>query len=232
MVDSKGLVSQARTQLERFKRAYAREPEEVAGYDCENRSRISLVEAIANAQPTILIGTSATPGIFTREIVETMSRFNERPIVLPLSNPTSKAECTPEHAIQWSDGRAIVATGSPFPPVEYNGVRYRTGQANNALLFPGVGLGVVVARAERVTDGMFLDAAGALADMTSPSDLEGGAVYPELRRIRECSHAVACATIRRAVEEGYGDEGILVDLEETVRRAMWYPEYLPVRYEA
>jgi malic enzyme len=190
------------------------------------------MEAIANAKPTILIGTSATPRLFTREIVETMSKFNERPIVFPISNPTSKAECTPEDAIQWSGGRAIVATGSPFPPVDYMGVRYRIGQANNALLFPGVGLGAVVARARRVTDGMFLDAAKTLADMTTAADLEDGAVFLELRRIRECSHAVACATIRRAVEDGHADQEILVDLEETVRRAMWFPEYLPMRYEA
>jgi malic enzyme len=232
MVDSHGLVSHARPNLEEFKRTYARELEDVASYDCRDRSRISLVEAINNVKPTILIGTSATPGLFTREIVEAMSRFNERPILFPISNPTSKAECTPHDAIQWSGGSAIVATGSPFPPVEYMGVRYCTGQANNALLFPGVGLGVVVARARRVTDGMFLDAAKALADMTSPADLQDGAVYPALGRIRECSHAVACATIRRAVEEGNADEEILINLEETVRRAMWSPEYLPMRFEA
>jgi malate dehydrogenase (oxaloacetate-decarboxylating) len=161
-----------------------------------------------------------------------MSTFNERPTVFPISNPTSEAECTPEDAIQWSGGSATVATGSPFAPVEYMGVRYRTGQANDALLFPGVGLGEVVARATRVTDGMLLDAAKTLADMTTAADLEDGAVCPELRRIRECSHAVACATIRRAVEEGYADEEILVNLEETVQRAMWFPEYLPMRFEA
>jgi malate dehydrogenase (oxaloacetate-decarboxylating) len=232
MVDSHGLVSKARSQLEDFKRAYARELEEVEAYNCANRSRISLVEAIANARPTILNGTSATPGLFTREVVESMSTFNERPTVFPISNPTSEAECTPEDAIQWSGGSATVATGSPFAPVEYMGVRYRTGQANDALLFPGVGLGEVVARATRVTDGMLLDAAKTLADMTTAADLEDGAVCPELRRIRECSHAVACATIRRAVEEGYADEEILVNLEETVQRAMWFPEYLPMRFEA
>ena len=231
MVDSRGLVSRGRPRLEDFKRAYAREPEEIAGYRCADRSRISLLEAVTNAKPTILIGTSATPRLFTREIVETMARINERPVILPISNPTSKAECTPEEAIRWSGGSAVVATGSPFPPGEYNGVRYRAGQANNAFLFPGVGLGVVVASAKRVTDGMFLDAAKALAGTTSQADLDEGALYPELRYIRECSHTVACATIRRAVDDGYSEERILVDLERTVRRAMWYPEYLPTRFE-
>jgi malate dehydrogenase (oxaloacetate-decarboxylating) len=231
MVDSRGLVTKDRKDLEVFKRTFARTEGEIEGYSCEDPANISLAEAVANARPTILIGSSATPGLFTREVVEAISRCNDRPIIFPLSNPTSKAECTPQNAIDWSGGRAIVATGSPFPPVEYNGRTYRIGQGNNAFLFPGLGLGITVARTRRVTDGMILEAAKALANMITETDLEQTAVFPELTRIRECSHAVACATIRRAVEEGHAEADILVNLEETVRRAMWFPEYLPVRYE-
>jgi len=231
MVDSRGLVARGRQGLEEFKRTYARTAGEVESYSCEDPAHISLAEAVANARPTILIGSSASPGLFTREVVEATSRCNQRPIIFPLSNPTSKAECTPEQAIEWSGGRAIVASGSPFPPVEYNGRTYRIGQGNNAFLFPGLGLGVTVARVRRVTDGMILEAAKALAYMITEADLEQTAVFPELPRIRDCSHAVACSVIRKAVEEGHAEEDVLENLEETVRRAMWIPEYLPIRYE-
>jgi malate dehydrogenase (oxaloacetate-decarboxylating) len=230
-VDTKGLVTRCRSGLEDFKAAYARDVDEVATWECQDRSRITLEEAITHARPTILIGVSATPGTFTERAVRLMASINARPMILPLSNPTSKSECTPEDAIRWSEGRAIVATGSPFAPVRHNDRRYRIGQCNNAFIFPGVGLGVCVARARRVSDGMFLAAAKTLADQVTDEDLAESAVYPQLSRIRECSHAVAGAVIRRAVAEGHADAEVLVGLEETVRRAMWFPEYLPVRYE-
>lgn len=231
MIDSRGMVTRGRQGLEEFKRTYARTEDEILDHPLGDSAYSVLEEALAHVRPTVLIGTSATPGLFTRRVVETMARYNERPIIFPLSNPTSKTECTPEDAIAWSDGRAIVATGSPFPPVEYNGRRYRIGQGNNAFLFPGLGLGVTVARSRRITDGMILEAARTLAEMIDDTDLDEGAVYPTLRRIRQCSHAVACATIRRAVEDGDAEAGILNHLETTVWRAMWSPEYLPVRYE-
>jgi len=229
--DSRGLVTRDRPELEAFKATYARAPEETARYSCRDRSRITLAETIANAEPTMLIGTSATPGIFDEPVVKAMSRINDRPIVFPLSNPTSKTECTPEDALRWSDGRAIVATGSPFPPVSHGGRKYRIGQCNNAFVFPGVGLGLTISGARRVTDGMFLEAAKALAAQVTPEHLAECAVYPELSRIRECSFAVACATIRRAVAEGHAEPEVLDNLTQTVERAMWYPEYLPLRYE-
>jgi malate dehydrogenase (oxaloacetate-decarboxylating) len=231
MADSHGLVSKARPQLEAFKATFARSSEEVAGYACRDRSRIGLAETIENARPTMLIGTSATPGSFDEAVIKAMSRISPRPIVFPLSNPTSKAECTAEEALRWSDGRAIVATGSPFPPVTLGGRRFRIGQCNNSFVFPGVGLGLTVSGARRVSNGMFLEAAKALAAEVKAADIAEGAVYPELARIRDCSFAVACATIRCAVTEGHADPEILEHLEKTVERAMWYPEYLPMRFE-
>jgi len=230
-VDTKGLVTSEREGLEDFKALYARDPREAASWTVRDRARITLEETIANAKPSILIGVSATPGTFTENIVRLMSNDNERPLIFPLSNPTSKSECTAEDAIRWSDGRAIVATGSPFDPVRHAGRTYRVGQCNNAFVFPGVGLGVCVSRARYVSDGMFLDAAKALAVNVTAEDLAQCAVYPRLSRIRDCSHAVACAVIRRAVAEGHAEPGVLVNLEETVRRSMWFPEYLPIRYE-
>jgi len=230
--DSRGLVTRDRPNLEQFKATYARPAEEVAGYACKDRSRITLLETVENAKPTMLIGTSATPGNFDEAVVKAMSRLNARPIVFPLSNPTSKTECTPEDALRWSEGRAIVATGSPFEPVTVDGKRHRIGQCNNAFVFPGVGLGLTISGARRVSNGMFLEAAKALAALVKPEDIAECAVYPELSRIRECSFAVACATIRRAVAEGHADPEILEHLEKTVERAMWLPEYLPMRFEA
>lgn len=230
-VDSRGLVTQARTELEDFKAAYARSAAEVATYACRDPARITLEETIGNFKPTILIGTSGMAGLFTEAVVRAMTAVNNRPIVFPLSNPTSKSECTAAEAIQWSDGRAIVATGSPFDPVVHRGRTHRIGQGNNAFVFPGIGLGLWVGGVRRVTDAMFLDAARALAHLVSQADLDLGAVYPPLTRIRDCSHAVACAVIRRAVSEGHAAPGILPGLEETVSRAMWFPTYRPVRYQ-
>ena len=230
-VDTQGLVTKTRSALEGFKATYGRDVDEIATYACEDRSRITLQEAIAHSRPTVLVGASATPGIFSEAVLKSMAEFNERPIIFPLSNPTSKSECTAEDALQWSEGRAIVATGSPFPPVECKGRRYRVGQCNNAFIFPGLGLSVTVGQVRFLTDGMFLDAAKALAEKVTARDLDQGAIYPEPRRIRECSHAVACAVIKRAVTEGHADEEVLIKLEEAVERAMWFPEYLPLRYE-
>ncbi|MGB7624852.1 MAG: NAD-dependent malic enzyme [Terriglobia bacterium] len=230
-VDSVGLVTKARPKLEDFKATYARDVEEVATYKCQDRSKITLLETIENVKPTILLGTSGTAGTFTREVVGQMAKINDRPIIFPLSNPTSKSECTASDAIQWSEGRAIVASGSPFPPVTHNGKRYRIGQGNNAFVFPGVGLGISAAGVRRVTESMFLEAARALAAQVTPQDLEETAVYPQLSKIRECSLSVACATARQAVKEGYADEEILEGVEESLRRAMWEPKYFPMRYE-
>ncbi len=231
MVDSRGLVTEERKGLEDFKAVCARSVSEISSYTCEDRSRITLEEAVKNARPTILLGTSGTPGVFTESIVSAMADFNERPIIFPLSNPTSKSECVPEDAIRWSNGRAILATGSPFDPVTFKGRHYRIGQGNNAFLFPGVGLGVWVGRIRRVTDRMFLQAARALAAKVEPQDLATTSVYPDLRKIRECSHAVACAVIRCAVEEGMAEKEALDRLEEKVAKAMWQPAYRPLRFE-
>jgi malate dehydrogenase (oxaloacetate-decarboxylating) len=231
-VDSRGLVTQARLGLEDFKATYARPATEVAAFACHDPAHITLEETIANFRPTILVGTSGTAGLFTEAVVRAMAAVADRPLVFPLSNPTSKSECTAAQAIQWSDGRAIVATGSPFDPVSYRDRMYRIGQGNNAFIFPGVGLGLWVGGVRRVTDAMFLASAQALAALVRQSDLDQGAVYPELTRIRDCSHAVACAVIRCAVAEGLAEPAILSGLEDTVRRAMWVPAYRPVRSHA
>lgn len=229
--DSKGLVFNSRNDLEEHKVKYARDVNDIAIYGFEDPLGINLDRAILKIKPTILIGTSAVPGLFSESAVKAMAEINERPIIFPISNPTSKVECTPEDALQWSRGRALLASGSPFPPVEYKGRRCEIGQCNNFFIFPGVGLGITVGGIRHVTDGMFLAAAKALADKDSGIDREGCSLTLELRRIREYSHAVACAVIKHAVSEGHADEKMMNNLEERVRNAMWFPEYLPFRYE-
>jgi malate dehydrogenase (oxaloacetate-decarboxylating) len=229
--DSHGLVSYARPNVEGYKATHARTADEVAGYTCKDRSNVTLLETVENAKATVLIGVSATPGVFDEAVCRAMAKNNPRPIIFPLSNPTSKTEVTPADALRWTEGRAILATGSPFDPVTVDGKRHRIGQCNNSFVFPGVGLGLTVSGARRVSNGMFLEAAKALASMVTPEDIAETAVYPQLARIRDCSFAVACATVRRAVAEGHADPEILEHLEKTVERAMWYPEYLPIRHE-
>jgi malic enzyme len=230
-VDSRGLVTVDRPGLEPFKATYARSAAEVADYVCRDPRRVTLEEAVRNFRPTILVGTSGTPGAFTEGVIRSMAAIHARPIVFPLSNPTSKSECTAEQAVRWSDGRAIVATGSPFPPVAFAGRLHRIGQGNNAFIFPGVGLGLWAGRVRRVTYGMFLDAARALANQVTLADAADGAVYPALTRIRQCSHAVACAVVRRALADGLSALPPGTDVEDAVSSAMWFPEYREIRYE-
>lgn len=232
MVDRHGLVLADRVGLEGFKASFARPPAEVSDWKCGDRSDISLVETIDHARPTMLIGASAQPGYFDEAAVRAMARHHHRPVIFPLSNPTSRAECTPADALRWSDGRALVATGSPFDPVLHHGRPHRIGQCNNSFIFPGVGLGAWVGKLRRLTDAMFLDAARVLAAQASPADLEQGALFPRFNDIRAISHAIACAVIRRGVREGHADAETLDGLEERVRHAMWVPAYLPFRAES
>ncbi len=230
MVDRTGLVVEGRPGLEGFKRAFARPAEEISDWSASDRDAITLLEAVNGVRPTMLIGTSATPSLFSEAVVRAMAEHCERPVIFPLSNPTSKAECTPADALRWTEGRALVATGSPFDPVRVQGRRFRIGQCNNSFVFPGVGLGAWVGRVRHISDGMFLDAARALAEQLSQADLDDGALFPGLRGIRDISAAVACAVLRRAIAEGHAAKELEDGLEARVRSSMWFPEYRTYAY--
>ncbi|MDA0378049.1 MAG: NAD-dependent malic enzyme [Bacteroidetes bacterium] len=214
-MDSTGLVVDSRDGLAEHKLRYAHPWPGTA----------SLVEAIESVQPTALIGVSGQPGAFTREAVETMSKLNDIPIIFALSNPTSKSECTARQAYTWSDGRCIFASGSPFDMVEWHGHTFVPGQANNAYIFPGVGLGLIVSEATRVPDELFAVAAHALAEIVTERDLSMGRIFPSLARIREVSAHIAVAVARRVYELGLSRTAPPEDLEQAVREAMYDPEY-------
>src|SRR5215216_6537066 len=221
---SRGLLIDDSARLRDFQVPYARPAAEVAGWAKPGPGEgPGLAEVVANAQPTMLIGTSTQAGAFTESIVRQMASTVDRPIIMPLSNPTSKAEAVPEDLIRWTDGRALVATGSPFPPVEHGGVTYRIAQANNALVFPGLGLGVTVARAARITDGMITAAAEAVAGL-SDATTRGASLLPPVTDLRMVSAAVAIVVARAAEKEGLA-QAPLDDPVQQVHQAMWRPQY-------
>ena len=221
---SGGLLTDDSARLRDFQVPYARPAAEVAGWARPGPGQgPALAEVVANAQPTMLIGTSTQAGAFTESIVRQMASTVDRPIIMPLSNPTSKAEAVPEDLIRWTDGRILVATGSPFAPVEHGGVTYRIAQANNALVFPGLGLGVTVARAARITDGMITAAAEAVAGLSDATS-RGASLLPPVTDLRMVSAAVAIAVARAAEQEGLA-QAPLDDPVQQVHQAMWRPQY-------
>jgi malate dehydrogenase (oxaloacetate-decarboxylating) len=229
VLDSRGLLVEGR-EYEAFKAPYVQARESIASWRTEGAVP-SMLETIRNARATVLLGLSGQPGTFDRAVVEAMCANTDRPLIFPLSNPTSSSEATPDDVIRWSNGAAIVATGSPFPDVEYQGQRYPVGQGNNAFIFPGLGFGAVLAKVREVTDDMVLAAAYALVDAT---DTTGGRAYPPVGDMREVSISVAAAVIEQALRNGVARdsrvEGLgAAKLRDYVRARAWEPHYLPFR---
>ncbi|MCA9593550.1 MAG: NAD-dependent malic enzyme [Myxococcales bacterium] len=225
-LDSRGLLHDGREMDEPHKRELALPREIMAEYGLSGNPTPEQV--IAAVKPTILVGATARANTFTEEMISTMASHVKRPIVLPLSNPTSRSECTPEQAIRWSGGRAIVATGSPFADVEHDGQRHVIGQANNVFIFPGVGLGAAVAEAREITTEMFHIASATLANAVSQERLDQGAIYPHQSDLRRVSFQIACAVVRYASENNLGRRIHPEDVEDTVRRVVWDPKYVPM----
>lgn len=232
LVDSKGLVHSARTDLEPFKKRYVQPLERTAPWRRDRKGQTSLADTVRNVHPTILIGGAAQPGAFTREMIQEMARHVERPIIFPLSNPTSKSEAAPSDLIRWTEGRALVATGSPFPETAYGKKKkkriFHFSQCNNAYIFPGAGLGVAASGARRVTDAMFLAAARALAHLSPGLSDPAAPLYPPLERIREVSERVALAVGEEAQRAGVAEKTSFEELRRRVKAKMWTPRY--VRY--
>ncbi len=195
---------------------------------CGLGQRHDLEGVVRTLQPTVLIGASDQAGAFTEAAIRAMASFVERPVIFPLSNPTSQSEATPADLLAWTKGRALVATGRPFEPVTYAGRTFRIGQCNNTFIFPGIGLGALVAEAREVSDGMCRVAAECLADQVSREDLEAGSLFPLIGDLQRVVTHVAEAVVREARDSGLGrplpDEAI----QEAVASARWEPRYLPL----
>ncbi len=215
LVDSRGLVVASREGLAAHKQAYAHAHPEVADFH-------SAVEAL---KPTAIIGVAAVGGTFTEPVLRSMAKFNKRPIVFALSNPTSKSECTAQEAYRWTDGRALFASGSPFDAVDHQGQHFVPRQGNNSYIFPGVGLGAIASKARHVTDAMFLAAAEALAATVSEADLAQGSLYPPLVAVREVSARIGAAVAGVAYTQGLAGAPEHKDLLAYVRSTMYDPHY-------
>jgi len=224
-VDREGLLTTGMTdQLHDFQVTYARPAAESKGWKHDgNGNGVSLAEVVRRVKPTMLIGASTASGSFTEAIVKEMAAHTERPIIFALSNPTPRAEATPADLIAWTDGRALIATGSPFAPVTHKGVTYVIGQVNNAMLYPGLGLGAIVSQARRISDGMFAAAASAVSSLVAVRQ-PGASLLPHVDDLRSVSVTVAEAVAETAAAEGLA--GVkLTDVGQQVQDAMWRPEY-------
>ncbi len=228
-VDSRGLLTQNSPRREAYKQEVAVTPETVHQLGFSGSEPFSLLDVVKAVHPTILIGTSTVSGLFTKEIVREMAKHCDRPIIMPLSNPSSKAECTPAQAIKWTEGKAIVATGSPFDPVEYNGRTHVVGQGNNVFIFPGIGLGCILSEVREVTDDLFLTAARALAEMVPEKRLCQGAIYPRINNLRRVSAKVAVSVMKKARDMKLGRFLTDGEIIELVENSMWFPEYRQYR---
>lgn len=226
LLDRPGLLTDDMNDLYDYQKPYAKDPAQVASWRGADGT-LGLQEVVDGLHPTMLVGTSGVTGAFGEKVIRSMHDHCDRPIILPMSNPTVLAEQTPENLLAWTDGAALVATGSPFGPVERAGTTYRIGQANNALMFPGLGLGVIVCRAETMPPSLFIAAARALAKLADPADPAKG-LLPDISRLREVSATVAVDVINTAA--GLGIARVQVDDPiEAVHEAMWTPEYLPIK---
>jgi malate dehydrogenase (oxaloacetate-decarboxylating) len=220
----KGLAHTASEGLDDLKKQFAQSYEKIKSWSVKDSQNISLLEVVSHVKPTILIGTSTQPHTFTEEIVREMKKHVARPIIFPLSNPTSKSEAAAEDLIRWTEGEALIATGSPFPPFVYKEKTFSIGQCNNVFIFPGVGLGVIASRARRVTDTMFLRSAEVLSHFAPIMSDPYGALFPKADQLRIISKQVALTVGRVAIEEGLSSLS-KNDLEKVVDETMWKPEY-------
>lgn len=228
LLDKTGLLTD-RSKLLPFQRPYARPHEEVNEWQFDDANLISLRDVVKNVKPTILIGVSTASGAFTEDIVKMMCESIERPIIMPLSNPTSLAEAKPEDLIKWTEEKAIIATGSPFPDVLYNGKWHRIAQSNNAFAFPGIGLGVIAAKTKFLTDDMLWAATQALRDCSPVKQDKTAPLLPKLSDTAVVSFNVALAVAEEARKQGIAQIPEDIDLKKFIRKIMWVPKYYTYR---
>jgi len=223
IIDIEGLIHFNSRNVNEAQRPYVQPQSAIKDWNIYE-NEISLFHVVANAHPTILIGVSAQGGAFTKEVIEEMARHSKRPIIFPLSNPTSKSECTVQEAIEWSKGKAILGTGSPFAPISYQGKTFRTSQCNNVYIFPGLGLGALASQATEVTDGMFLAAARALSQFSPAIKDPTAPLFPPIEQVRQVSRQIASAVAKKACEEGVARINPS-EIEKEIEAHIWEPSY-------
>ncbi|MBS1873054.1 MAG: NAD-dependent malic enzyme [Acidobacteria bacterium] len=231
-VDREGLLVEGMTGLRPTQERFVRSRASVEGWQLMNPDRIGLLDVVRNVRPTAMIGVSGQQGAFTEEVVRAMATSTQRPVIFPLSNPTSRSEASPEDLIAWSEGRAVIGAGSPFPPVYRNGKWVPVDQINNSYIFPGLGLGILASSARRVTNGMFMAAAKALAGISPARSSKGGRLLPAVHDLRSVSAAVALAVARRAQADGVADACDGETMSERIQANVWDPIYRPYRLKA
>lgn len=231
LIDIGGLVHDGRSDLEELSRPYAQPRERISEWHLAKADRVTLADVVSNLHPTVLLGLAAQAGAFTEEIVLEMTRHVKRPIIFPLSNPTSRSEATPEDLFRWTSDKAIVATGSPYAAVQTSmpGVRRHIGQCNNAYIFPGVGLGVIASGARRVKQEMFMAAARALAEISPALSDSVASLFPPLTEVREVAKHVALAVGSAAQQLGVAEPTTSEELERRIKATMWSPHYARYR---
>jgi len=225
IVNRGGLLHSERTDLKPEQRVYAQPWDDVKAWARANGGKIGLEEVVREAHPTVLVGLSTLKSAFTESIVRSMARWVSRPLILPLSNPTAKSEALPEDLIRWTEGRAIIATGSPFPPVQYRDTKYEIAQCNNAYIFPGLGLGLVAGRCGRVTDAMLLAAARSLAQRSPARENPHAPLLPSLRALREVAQEIAMAVAKEGQRSELAPAMSVEEIRTRLRQTRWDPEY-------
>ncbi len=225
LVDQRGVIHQGREISDPHKREFALSPDVMKSNDLPDLTDATLTDIVRAFEPTVLVGTTATPGKFSESVIREMYKHEPQPIILPFSNPTSRAECTPYEAIHWTDGHALVGTGSPFPPVKFRDREIKIGQGNNVFIFPGIGLGALVSEAHEITPEMFLAAARAMADCVTDEELAAGSLYPDQSRLRAVSARVAATVVAEARDSGVGRRIPADQIDQSVADAMWFPDY-------
>jgi malate dehydrogenase (oxaloacetate-decarboxylating) len=229
LIDRPGLLVQGMEGLLDFQRPFAQPRDAVSGWRLREPARIGLFDVAVNARPTVLIGVSGQPGAFGEDVVRTIAKATPRPVIFPLSNPTSRSEATPDDVMSWTAGQAVIGTGSPFPPVMRNGVRVRVDQTNNAYVFPGIGLASIAAQARRISDGMLMAAARALASRSPSRTNPHGNLLPPVTDLRQVSYDVAFAVALQAQKEGLAGIDSEEEVVSRIRAKMWTPIYRPYR---
>lgn len=228
-VDQAGLLMEDSPGLEVPQRPFAQPRDVLASWNLSDPNRVGLLDTIRNTKATVIVGVTASPGIFDEKVLRGMVGNTDRPVVLALSNPTFRAECTFEEAVAGTSGRVLFASGSPFPPVHFGGQELVSSQCNNMFVFPGVGLGALVAASPKVTAAMFVAASKVLSEMVTPAQMERGVLLPELNDVREASARVAVAVAITARDHGHGRLLSDEQIEQLVRKAQWVPHYTPYR---